>query len=190
MLHLSLVLVLTSALAGDLSPEALIARLGSPDRVIREEAARTLEERGFEAVPALRAARQLAKAPEARERLSDLIARIEARSLDQPTMVVFDVDDRPLGEAAKMLTARSGFLLSLDDPALANQHVTVRAAGSLPFWEALDRLGHAGHVRHDPGPRHDRTGNQLLTSTIHLGGRDPPSPTTYSGPIRIHLFAM
>ena len=46
MLPLSLVLVLTSALAADLSPEELIGRLGSPDRVVREEAARTLEERG------------------------------------------------------------------------------------------------------------------------------------------------
>ena len=56
MLPLSLVLVLTSALAADLSPGELIGRLDSPDRVVREEAARTLEERGAEALPALRAA--------------------------------------------------------------------------------------------------------------------------------------
>ena len=61
MLPLSLVLVLTSALAADLSPEELIARLGSPDRVVREEAARTLEERGAEALPALRAALEAAR---------------------------------------------------------------------------------------------------------------------------------
>ena len=57
MLPLSLVLVLTSALAGDLSPAGADRAPGSPDRVVREEAARTLEEQGAEALPALRAAR-------------------------------------------------------------------------------------------------------------------------------------
>ena len=56
MTALSLVVVLASALVADLSPEELIVRLGSPDRVVREEAGRTLEERGPDALPALRAA--------------------------------------------------------------------------------------------------------------------------------------
>ena len=189
MLPLPLVLVLTSALAADLSPQELIVRLGSPDRVVREEAARTLEEQGVEALPALRAAREAAKEPEARERFADLIARVEARSLDRPTMVVLDVDDRPLGEAVQALATRSGFSLSLDDPALAGRRVTVRASGPLPFWEAVDRLGRAGHVRHDPGPRHDALANDRRAPTIHLVDGDPPALTAYSGPIRIHLFA-
>ncbi len=49
MLPLSLVVVLTSALAADLPTEELIGRLGSPDRVVREEALRTLEEQGPDA---------------------------------------------------------------------------------------------------------------------------------------------
>ena len=189
MFPLSVVVVLTSALAADLSPQQLIERLGSHDRVVREEAARTLEERGAEALPALRAAREAAKEPEARERFADLIARVEARLLDRPTMVALDVDDRPLGEAVQALATRSGFSLSLDDPALAGRRVTVRASGLLPFWEAVDRLGHAGHVRHDPEPRYDALANDLRASTIHLVDGDPPALTAYSGPIRIHLFA-
>jgi hypothetical protein len=189
MLSLGLVLVLTSALAGDLSPEELIGRLGSPDRVVREEAARTLEEQGAEALPVLRAAHALAKGPEDRERLADLIARIEARSLDRSTMVVFDVDDRPLGEAVLALATCSGFSLSLDDPALASRRITVRASGPVPFWEAVDRLGRAGHVRHDPGPRSDATGDNPRASAIRLVAGEPPAPTAYSGPLRIHLFA-
>jgi hypothetical protein len=189
MLSLGLVLVLTSALAGDLSPEELIGRLGSPDRVVREEAARTLEEYGAEALPVLRAAHASAKGPEDRERLADLIARIEARSLDRSTMVVFDVDDRPLGEAVLALATRSGFSLSLDDPTLASRRITVRASGPVPFWEAVDRLGRAGHVRHDPGPRPDAIGDNPRASTIRLVAGEPPAPTAYSGPLRIHLFA-
>ena len=53
MLPLSLLLFLTSVLADDLSPAELVKRLASPDRVVREEAARTLEEEGQRAVPAL-----------------------------------------------------------------------------------------------------------------------------------------
>ncbi len=185
----SLVLVLTSAPAADLSPGELIGRLDSPDRVVREEAARTLEERGVEALPALRAARDSARGPEARERFAELIARIEARSLDRPTMVVLDFDDRPLGEAVGALARRSGFALSLDGPALAARRFTVRAPGPLPFWEAVNRLGHAGHVRHDPGTRPDDTGTDPRASPIRLVAGDPPALTAYHGPLRIHLFA-
>jgi hypothetical protein len=189
MLPFPLVLSLTWALAADLTPQELIVRLGSPDRVVREEAVRTLEERGVEALPALRAAREAAREPETRERFADLIARVEAGSLDRPTNVVLDVVDRPLGEAVQALATRSGFSLSLDDPALAARRVTVRASGPLPFWEAVDRLGRAGHVRHDPGPRDDELTRDRRAATIHLVDGDPPAFTAYCGPVQIHLFA-
>jgi hypothetical protein len=189
MLSLSLVLVLASTVAADLSPEELIRRLDSPDRVVREEAARTLEEQGAETLPALRAARGAAKDSDARERFAGLIARVEARLLDRPTMVVLDVDDRPLGEAVQTLATHSGFSLSLDDPTLAGRRVTVRAAGSLPFWEALDRLGSAGHMRHDPGPHGNDIGRDPKAWPIRLVAGDPSALTAYSGPVRIHLFA-
>ncbi len=189
MLPLNLVLVLASALAADLPPGELIGRLDSPDRVVREEAARTLEEQGVEALPALRAARDSAGGPEGRERFAKLIDQIEARLLDRPTMVVLDVEDRPLGEAVEALARRSGFALSLDDPALATRRVTVRASGPLPFWEAVDRLGHACHVRHDPGTRRDDIGTDPRASPIRLVAGDPPALTAYHGPLCIHLFA-
>ena len=175
MLPLSLVLVLTSALAADLPPGELIARLGSPDRVVREEAARTLEEQGAEALPALAAALEAAREPEAHDRLAELIARVVARSLDRPTMVALDFADRPLGEAVQALATRSGFALALDDPALAGRRITVRAPAPLPFWEAVDRLGRAGHVRDDPGPHRDDWGRNVAPPTIHLVAGDPPA---------------
>ena len=189
MLPLSLMLVLTSAVPGDLSPAELIGRLGSLDRVVREEAARTLEELGAEALSALRAARESAKGPDTRERFADLIDRILARSLDRPVMVVLDVNDRPLGEAVVALATRSGFALALDDPALANRRVTVRVPGPIPFWEALDRVGRAGHVRLDPGICGEAVGNDPRPTTMRLVAGDPPDFTAYSGPFRIQLFA-
>jgi hypothetical protein len=189
MMPLSLAIVLASALAADLTPEELIGRLGSSDRVVREEAARTLEERGPDALTSLHAAREATDDPAVRDRFGDLIARVESRLLDRPTMVALDFIDRPLVEAVEALAARSGFALVLDDPTLARRRVTAHAQGPLPFWEAVDRLGRAGHVRHDPGPRRDDNGADPRASVIRLVDGDPPAHTAYSGPLRIHLFA-
>jgi hypothetical protein len=140
-------------------------------------------------VPALQAARDLAKSPEGRRAFDDLIARVDARSLDRPTMVALDVVDKTLGEAVEMLATRSGFDLALDDPTLASRRVSVPASGPLPFWRALDRLGRAGHIRHDPGPRSDAMGIATSASTIRLVAGDPSAFTSYFGPLRFHLFA-
>ena len=104
-------------------------------------------------------------------------------------MVALDVDDKTLGEAVEMLATRCGFDLALDDPTLASRRVSVPASGPLPFWRALDRLGRAGHVRHDPGPRSDAMGIPASASTIRLVAGDPSAFTSYFGPLRFHLFA-
>ena len=189
MTALSLAILLATSLVADLSVEELIVRLGSPDRVVREEAGRTLVERGPDALPALRAAREAADGAEARNRLDALIDAAEAGLLGRPTAVELDVDDRPLGEAIATLAASSGYALALDDPALADRRVTVRSESPLPFWEALDRLGRAGHIRHDPGPRRDAQGNDPGAAVIRLVDGDPPGFTAYGGPLRVHLFA-
>jgi hypothetical protein len=189
MIRVSLIIFLACAVAGDLSPVELIARLDSPDRVVREEAARTLVEQGALALPPLRAAHESTRKSDTRERLAELIARIESRRLDRPTLVELDVDDRPLGEAVRTLAMRSGFALALDDQALASRRVNIRTTGPLPFWDTLDRLGRAGHIRHDPGPGRDRTENDPPVAAIRLVAGEPPGFTTYSGPLRIHLFA-
>ncbi len=189
MMSVSLAIVLASALAAGPSTEELIGYLGSPDRAVREEASRTLEELGTEALPALRVARGAADTVEARARFTDLIGRIEARQLDRPTLVALDFDDRPLGEAVRSLTSRGGHPLMLDDPALAERRVTARGPAPLPFWEAVDLVARAGHVRHDPGPRYYGPGYDPRMSAILLVDGGPPAFTTYSGPLRIHLFA-
>jgi hypothetical protein len=189
MVSWSLAVVVAAVLAADLPPEALIERLGSADRVVREEAARTLEEQGPDVLPALHAARGTVESPEARGRLAGVIARVETRMLDRPTLVALDFEDRPLGEAIEALAARSGFSLALDDPALASRRVTAHAPAPLPFWEALDRLGRAGHVHHDPGPLRNAVGNDPQAAAIRLVDGDPPVFTTYPGSLRVHLFA-
>src|SRR5206468_576008 len=136
-----------------------------------------------DALPALRVAREAADGAEARARLDALIDMAEASLLGLPKAVALDVDDRPLGEAVAALAARSGYALTLDDPALAGRRVTARSDGPLPFWEALDRLGRAGHVRHDPGPRRGPQGDDPGSSAIRLVDGNPPGPTAYGGPL-------
>ncbi len=185
-----LALVAASALAADPSPERLVGLLDSPDRVVRDEAARTLEEGGGVALPALLAARDAAGPGAGRDRLSVLIGRVEARALAEPTRIVLDFDDRPLGEAVGALAARSGRPIALEGPDLATRRISVRNDVPLPFWEALDRLGRAGHVRHDPGPRRDEVGNDPGAATIRLVDGDPPGPAAYPGPLRVQAFAV
>jgi len=181
--------LLCLCLAADLTPEELIDRLGSPDRVVRAEAARTLEERGDDVLGALRAAKEKADGP-AREPIAELVARIEARSLDRPTLVALDLVARPLGEAVATLAKRSGFALALVDSVPADRRVTLHIAESLPFWEALDRLGRAGGVRHDPSPRRDPNGGDPDAATIRLVAGEPPGFVVYAGPLRLHAFAI
>jgi hypothetical protein len=102
-----------------------------------------------------------------------------ARLNDRPTMVAFDAGDKTLGQAVAMLATHSGFDLALDDPALTSRRVSVRAPGPLSFWLALDRLGRAGHIRHDPGPRSDAMGNVASASTIRLVAGDPSALTSF-----------
>ena len=63
MIPVSFLLLLACSVAGDLSPVELIERLDSPDRVVREEAARTLLEQGAAAMPPLRAALNRPESP-------------------------------------------------------------------------------------------------------------------------------
>ena len=185
----NLMLVLFSAIPADLTPSELIGRFNSTDRVVREEAARTLEERGPEALAVLRTTLGSTEGAEARDRLLGLIGRVEARLLDRPTLVALDFDDRPLGEVVAALSARSGFAIAVDDPALAARRLTLRTPAPLPFWEAVDRLGRLGHVRHDPSPRRDPNGDDPGAPTIRLIDGDPPAIVAFAGPLRVHLFA-
>src|SRR5947209_3900258 len=101
MRSLALAMVLT-ALVGEPTPVELVALLNSADRIEREEAARTLEELGAEALPALRDVGPTAPEQVRAKALS--VARIiEGRLIDRPSMVPVDFDGHTLEEAVHIL---------------------------------------------------------------------------------------
>ncbi len=186
---LAFMLLAASALSDEPTPAELVRLLGSADRVEREEAATTLEELGAAALPALHAAEK-AGIGEAGSKAASLARLIEGRLLDLPTLVEVDFDGQPLKDAIRTLATRSGHTIELDagdDGALPRRPIVARAPSPISFWEALDMIGRAGHVRHDPGAK---VGERTRVPVLHIAGGDPPSSTLYRGPFRVHLIAL
>jgi hypothetical protein len=171
------------------SPAELVQRLSSADRVEREEAARTLEELGVAALPALHVAEKAGPGA-ARSKAGSLARLIEGRLLERPSKVAVDFDGQPLEEAIRTLAARSGYTIQLDagdGAAPGRRPVVARVPASVSFWEALDMIGRAGHVRHDPGAAFRDT---TRVPVLHLVEGEPPSRTLYRGPFRVHLVGL
>ena len=180
-------MIVLATLGGEPGPVELVGMLGSPDRVERDEAARTLEERGAEALPALDAAIKDGPTP-VRARATTLERSIRGNLLRLPTLVPVDFAARPLAEVVADLAERSGHSVQFEpkaEPDLGARSVDVRSPTPLPFWEALDLVGRAGHIRHDPGFMLQKS---IPRQTIHLAAGDPPPGTLYRGPFRVHLL--
>ena len=178
-----------TVLVGEPTPVELVALLNSPDRIEREEAARTLEELGAEALPALRDLSPTAP-EQVRARALSVARIIEGRLIDRPSMVPVDFDGQTLDEAVRTLADRSGFTLKIEgekDATLPLRPIRARSPAPIPFWEALDLIGKAGQVRHDAG---FKVWDANLRPVLHLVDGDPPTSTTYQGPFRIHLLSL
>jgi hypothetical protein len=186
---LALAIIAASALGDEPGPAELVRLLGSADRVEREEAERTLEELGDVALSALHAAEKTGSG-EVHTKAASLARLIEGRRLERPSLVAVDFDGRPLEEALWTLATRSGYSIQLDagnDAALPRRPIVAQASSPVPFCEALDRVGRAGHVRHDPGAGvWDRTPVPVL----HVADGEPPSWTLYRGAFRVHLLGL
>ena len=186
---LAFAIIAASALGDEPGPAELVKLLGSADRVEREEAALTLEERGAAALPALHDAEK-AGPGDVRSKAASLARSIEGRQLDRPSLVAIDFNGQPLEEAIRTLAARSGYAIRLkagDDAALPRRPIVARAPAPVPFWEALDLIGRAGHVRLYPAadPR-DLTGGPVL----RVADGEPPARTLYRGAFRVNLVGL
>jgi hypothetical protein len=182
-------IIAASALGDDPGAVELVRLLGSADRAEREEAVQTLRELGAAALPALRAAEK-AGAGEGRSRAASLARWIEGRLLERPSLIAVDFSGQTLKEAIQTLAARSGYTIELDSSdsaALSRRPIVARAPAPVSFWEALDMVGRAGHVRHDPGAG---IWDRSRVLVLHIADGEPPSSTLYRGPFRVHLVAL
>lgn len=170
------------------TPEELIARLGSPRYAERQAAEAELARLGRLALPALGARREH-RDLEVRSRVNALIGKIEGSLLLEPTPVVLDFQDRPLGEVVAAIAARADLPVALGPDAPKAQQVTLRADGPVPFWTAIDRLADVaglGYAVAAPSPSSLRDHPLILSpSTPRPGG-----PTSDHGPFRVNLISL
>jgi hypothetical protein len=188
----SALLLLLAALPADLSAEDLVQRLGSADRIEQEEAARSLEELGADALPALRAAAadRMSAPPLVRARAAALLERVEGRLLTEPTRVVLDFDGQPLGDVLAALGTRTGFTLTLDPGGhaeLPRRAIRAGSSGKVAFWTAVERVARAGGIRLDP--EFPQAPNTRATVVRLIPGAPPAFSLEQSG-LRLQLLRL
>jgi hypothetical protein len=187
---LHMLLVLGGIAQAELAPQDLVAKLGSSQFAEYTEAALSLRHLGAEALPALRAARR-SKDPPTRRRATMLIDAFERNQLTRPTRIRLDFRDRSLAEVVTAVREQSGFPLVLEprgDQAWNTRRITLQAAEPVAFWEALERLGRAGGVRHNPGLPFEPTRRTPRLPIV--SSDDLPIPTSCAGPYRVCLIGL
>jgi hypothetical protein len=187
--------ILLFALAGtardEPTPHELLAKLGSEQFAVGLEAALSLRRLGDDALPPLRDARDTGN-PAARRRAAAVIEAIERQRLMRPTLIRLDFRDRLLTEVVGEVARRTGWAVALepgDERAWSERRLNLQAREPVPFWEALDRIGQAGGVRHNPSPPGDRerVGPPRVVLIAGDGGR---IPVAYVGPLRFNVVAL
>ncbi len=184
----AIMVILALFLGAEPDPVSLVTKLADPSTVERNAATTALETLGRAAIPALRAAKG-SKDAELRRRAADLLEKIETGLLIRPTLVSLDFQDHPVAEVVQSISQQTGFRLSLepvDDPSWQTVRISLREPRPLSFWEALDRLGTAGRLRHNPAfprPPDERT------AIFHLQDGGLVFPKCFSGPFRVSLLS-
>ena len=147
---LAFAVALASQASGVADPVELVAELGSPRYARREAAEVALTKLGRTALPALRAAATSAD-PEVQARAAAVLRQVEGALLVEATSVALDFADVPLADAIATINRRAGLKLTVvpEAPASwADRRVTIRSAGPLPFWKAVDALCAAGRLHY------------------------------------------
>lgn len=156
------------------SAEQLIAQLSAADFRQREAAAQALENLGEAALPAMRKVQPHAD-PEARQRLTSLIARGERAFLIAPKRVTINADQTPVSQVFAEITRQTGYKLSAQQT--QGLLVTLRTENQ-PFWEVVDA------VCRQCGLGLQQQYDNTNTLTFFRAGRLTPN-VCYAGPFRI-----
>jgi hypothetical protein len=164
--------------------EQLIQQLGSKKYAEREAAARALDARGTDALPALQAACR-SDDLEVRRRAGQIVERIQRRletgRLLGGKRVRLVYDNTSVAEAVSDFSAKTGVPLQLDGDllGLSGRKITLDT-GEVPFWEAFEQFCHkAGLAEKMTAPQTPPSSGGHITYTIHANGR---VITAYGGP--------
>ncbi|MDR3639412.1 MAG: hypothetical protein P4L84_36765 [Isosphaeraceae bacterium] len=182
-------LSLALLVAAEPEATALVARLGAAPASEQRAVAAQIEALGPKALPALRAAKG-SKDPELRRRASALLEKVETGLLIRPSLVALDFQEQPPAEVIRSIHAQTGISLVLEppgNPAWQTVRISLKESQPLPFWEALDRIGSAGRLHHDPSfprPADERT------PILHLVEGATTFPRSFSGPFRTNLLSV
>ncbi len=175
-------LVLFAALtAAEPDPAALAAKLGSADPAERAFAASALEALGREALPALSDASKAADR-DLRARASALWDTIQRGLMTRPTLVTLDFTDQPVANVFQNLAKQTGFTLASESSRGPYTIKNVPDPVSIPFWEAIKRLGLKSVYHHNPG------GGKL--PNLELRSQPTWTFTSTAGPFRVSLMGL
>ncbi len=128
---------------------ALVAKLGSAEATERASAAESLKALGREAIPALEKAMK-AGDPGWLEHAAALWEAIERDLMGRASTVRLEDLGRPRAAILPGLEKQTGLALHLDQGAQQGQ-VASPGPATVPFWDALERLGLRGVYHQNPG---------------------------------------
>jgi hypothetical protein len=169
----------------------LVEQLGSARYADREDAARTLQMLGKDAIPALMAGRSSSDM-EVRTRAEGLLHKIEGSLLTRPTMVRLDFDDASLPDVVKSLVDQTGMRICLvpeNLPRWKTRRVRLQETAPLRFWKAIDRLCQAASLQSDVEMANlSARGEATLCLTDRI--TRAALPTSDHGPFRVGLVDL
>lgn len=176
-------LAMTGQASADLN--RLVEQLGAARYNEREQATRTLEAAGRDALPALRQGRN-SEDPEVRQRVAALIGKIEADRMVKPSTVRLDFRNQPLPEVIAAISERSGIALQLvpDNPGVwQSRRITLEAPEAVPFWSVLDQLCKTAQLRHNLGAGNTFDSRGPMVQ-LYAGAPTGGAATSDRGPFR------
>jgi len=186
-----LVALIASSPPDDPSAKAWAEGLASARAEERFTTIDAIEALGMKAMPTLRQLVATGR-PEVRALASELIERIGARRLLHPTRVLLGPEQKTVADAVSALREQTGFLIDVSaaDEAKRNARpVAIADGGPIPFFEAIDRLGASGGLRHSPNAGF--TFPPRPGVRVRLVPHDGPTPpTSHAGPYRVVLVEL
>jgi hypothetical protein len=159
--------------AADPAVKKLIDDLADDDWRAREKAGRELESLGEKALPQMKAALLATDSPEAKQRLSVLVRKMDRARLTEPKRVTFSAKGKTAQQAYQEITKQTGYRVDFSDGADRNAPKLDLEFEGTSFWQALDAVANAaGHtVNPDSGDDTIRmyASDQLSPYLAHSG---------------------